>query len=121
MFTTRSALEACLSMSQHSLKKSQCVLACCCSGLWSSFKQLPGFLKLKRMPRRSCCTHLWQGHTSSPSASSHSCTKPWIVTALKHRTSVTRMMCSLSRVVSAGDSMLLLPRVSARGALRFQR
>ena len=28
---------------------------------------------------------------------------------------------SLNRVVSAGDSMLLLPRVSARGALRFQR
>ena len=28
MFTTRSALTACLSMSQHSLKKSRCVLAC---------------------------------------------------------------------------------------------
>ena len=36
-------------------------------------------------------------------------------------TSVTFMMCSFSRVMSAGDSMLLLPRVSARGALRFQR
>ena len=31
------------------------------------------------------------------------------------------MMCSLSRVVSAGDSKVLLPSVSARGALRFQR
>ena len=41
--------------------------------------------------------------------------------AVKHRTSVTFMMCSCSRVMSAGDSMLLLPRVSARGALRFQR
>ena len=41
--------------------------------------------------------------------------------AVKHRTSVTFMMCSFSRVMSAGDSMLLLPRVSARGALRFQR
>ena len=40
---------------------------------------------------------------------------------VKHRTSVTFMMCSFSRVMSAGDSMLLLPRVSARGALRFQR
>ena len=41
--------------------------------------------------------------------------------AVKHRTSVTFMMCSFSRVMSAGDSMPLLPRVSARGALRFQR
>ena len=121
MFTTRSALTACLSMSQHSLMKSQCVLACCCSGLWSSFKHLAGFLKLRRMPRRSFFTHHSLGRTSSPSASRHSSTKPWIVTALKHRTSVTRMMCSLNRVVSAGVSMLLLSRVSARGALRFQR
>ena len=30
-------------------------------------------------------------------------------------------VCSLSRVMSAGVSMVLLPRVSARGALRFQR
>ena len=41
--------------------------------------------------------------------------------AVKHRTSVTFMMCSFSRVMSAGDSKVLLPRVSARGALRFQR
>ena len=43
-----------------------------------------------------------------------------IVTALRHSTSVTRMMCSLNRVVSAGDKVLV-PSVSARGALRFQR
>ena len=37
-------------MSQHSLMNSRCVLDSCCSGLWSSFKHLAGFLKLKRMP-----------------------------------------------------------------------
>ena len=58
MFTTRSALAACLSMSQHSLMNSLCVLACCCSGLWSSFKHLAGFLWLRRMPRKSCFTQL---------------------------------------------------------------
>ena len=42
--TTRSALTACLSISQHSLMKSRCVLACCCSGLWSSFTHWVGFL-----------------------------------------------------------------------------
>ena len=36
-------------------------------------------------------------------------TTPLIVTALRHRTSVTGRMCSLNRVVSAGDSMFLLP------------
>ena len=35
---------------QHSLMNSRCVLDSCCSGLWSSFKHLAGFLKLKRMP-----------------------------------------------------------------------
>ena len=58
--------------------------------------------------------------TSSPSASSHACTRLLTVIAPTHRTSVTRMMCSLSRVVSAGVSRLLLPRVSAHGALRFR-
>ena len=48
------------------------------------------------------------------------CVEPFEHPALRHSTSVTRMMCSLSRVTSAGGSMLLLPRVSARGALRFQ-
>ena len=47
MFTTRSALTACLSIGQHSLMKSRCVLACCCSGLWSSFTHLAGFLQLR--------------------------------------------------------------------------
>ena len=37
-----------------------------------------------------------------------SCTKPLIATALTHRTSVTRKMCSLSRVMSAGESKALL-------------
>ena len=101
MLITRSAPTACLSMSQHSLMKSRCVLASCKAGLWSSFKHLAGFLKLKRMPRRSLFTQLLLGCTSSPSASSHSSTKPWIVTALEHRTSITFMMCSLSRVMSA--------------------
>ena len=46
-----------------------------------------------------------QAHgTSCPSASSQSCTKPLIVTALKHKTSDTLLMCSLSRVMSTGES-----------------
>ena len=121
MFTTRSALTACLSISQHSLMKSRCVLASCRAGLWSSFTHLAGFLKLKRMPWRSCLIQVPPERTSSPCASSHSSNRPLVVTALRHSTSVTRMMCSLNRVVSAGDSTLLLPRVSARAALRFQR
>ena len=48
-----------------------------------------------------------------PSASSQSCTKPLIVTALRHRTSDTRMMCSLSRVMSAGNSKIILRCVSS--------
>ena len=54
-------------------------------------------------------------------ASSHSRTKPLNVTALRHRTSVTRLMCSVSCVMSAGDSKVSLPSGAARGALRFQR
>ena len=119
MFTTGSALTACLSISQHSLMKSRCVLACCCSGLWSSFTPLVGFLQLKRMPRRSRLTQVAPGRTS-PSASSQSCTRLLVVTALRHRTSVTRRMCSLRRVVSAGDSKVFLPSGAARGAFRFQ-
>ena len=95
MLTTRTELTACVSMSQHSLMKSRCALASCRAGLWSSFKHLAGFLKLKRMPRKSSLTQVVPGRTSSPSASSHSSTKPWIVTTLTHRTSVTFMMCSL--------------------------
>ena len=87
MFTTRSALTACVLISQHSLTKSRCVFACWCSGLWSPSTHLAGFLYLKRMHRR---------------------------------TSVTRRMCSLSRVMSAGDSKVFLPS-GARGELRFQR
>ena len=89
-------------ISQHSLMNSRCELASCRAGLWSSFKHLAGFLKLKRMPRKSCLTQVSPGRTSSPSASSHSYTKPLIVTPLRHSTSVTFMMCSLSRVKSAG-------------------
>ena len=54
----RSAPTACLSISQHSLMNSRCVLACCCSGLWSSFTHLAGFLMLRRMPRKSCFTQV---------------------------------------------------------------
>ena len=52
----------------------------------------------------------------SPSASSLSRTKLLIVTAHRHKTSDTHTMCSLSRVMSAGDRSR-----TARGALRFQR
>ena len=103
----------------HQAAQLGCVLASCRAGLRSSFTHLAGFLLLKRMPRKSCFTQVLPGRTSSPFAS-RSSTKPWIVTALRHRTSVTRMMCSLSRVVSAGDSKVLLPS-GARGArFRFQ-
>ena len=40
---------------------SRCVLASCRAGLWSSFKHLAGFLKLKRMPWRSSLTQLFAG------------------------------------------------------------
>ena len=48
------------------------------------------------------------------------CVEPF-VTALRHSTSVMRRMCSLSRVMSAGESKVFLPSGAARGALRFQR
>ena len=76
---------------------------------------LAGFLQLTRVPRKSCLTHHSPGRTSCPSAGL------LIVTTLRHRTSVTRMMCSLSRVVSAGDSKVFLPSGAARGALHVQR
>ena len=38
---------------------------------------------------------------------------PLIVTALRHRTLVTRRMCSLSRVMSVGDSTVFLPSGAA--------
>ena len=74
----------------------------------SCFTHMAGFLQPKCMPWRSRLTHsrpgrkyrfpqLWLGWASSPSTSSHSRTKPLIVTALRHRKSVTRMMCSLSQ------------------------
>ena len=47
MLTTRSALTPCWSISQQSLTNIRCAFACCCFGLWSSFKHLAGFLKLK--------------------------------------------------------------------------
>ena len=114
MFTTASALTEVL-ISQHSLTNSRCVLACCCSRLWSSFTHLAGFLQPKRMPRKCRFTQLHLARTSSPSASSQSCTKPLIVTAL------TRMMCSLSCVMSAGESKIFLPSGAVCGELRFQR
>ena len=116
MFTTRSDLTLKVLTRQNSLMNSWCVLACCCSGLWSSFPHLAGFLWLKNMPRRSCLTHVAQGRTSSPSASSHSCTTPLIVTALRHRTWDTLMMNSLSRVMSAGESKVFLRSGAGRGA-----
>ena len=66
-------------------------------------------------------TQEWPRRTSCPSASSHSCTKLLIVTALRHRTSDTRMVYSLSRVTSARESKVFLSSGPARGALRFQR
>ena len=117
VFTTRSALTACLSMSQHSLMNSRCVLASCRAGLWSSFKHLAGYLKLRRMPCKSCLTHHSPGRASSPSASSQSCTRTLIVTALRHSTSVTSMMCvvhgvvlksSFPELLSAGPTARLL-------------
>ena len=37
MFTPRSAVTGCVLISQYTLMVGRCVLACCCSGLWSSF------------------------------------------------------------------------------------
>ena len=56
------------------------------------------------------------GRTSCPSASSHSRITPLIVTALRHRASVTRRICSLSHVMSTGESKVFLPRGAAGGA-----
>ena len=53
MFTTRSALTACLSMSQHSLMKSRCVLASCKAELLQALGGLleaqNTFLSVKRL------------------------------------------------------------------------
>ena len=83
-------------------------------------RHLAGFLQLSRMPRKSRFNQLWHGRKSTHSASGHSCTKRLIVTALGRKTSVTRKMCSQSRVTSAGDSKVFLLSCAARGALRFQ-
>ena len=61
------------------------------------------------------------GRTSSPCGLSHSCARLLIVTALRPKTSETRMMCSLSRVMSSDESKIFLQSGAARGALRFQR
>ena len=55
--------------------------------------------------------------SSSLDGSSHSCAKPLIVTALKHRTSDTRLMCSLIRVMSefSCQAVLLVARSVSRG------
>ena len=106
MLTTRSAPTACLSMSQQSLMKKRCVLASCRAGLWSSFKHLAGFLKLKRMPCRSLFTQLLLGRASSSSESSHPCTRPLIVTAPRHSTSVSCVRIHQgSPLSSAADDM----------------
>ena len=109
------ALDDVSSMFTTSLMKRRCVLACCCSGLWSSSTHLAGFLWLKRMPTQELL-HPNPALTDVDSL----CVEPFvhqarIVIVLTHKTSVTRMMCSLSRVVSAGKSRLFLP------CLRFQR
>ena len=52
---------------------------------------------------------------------SHSRTRLLTLTGLRHRTSVARIVCSLSRVMSAGESKVFLPSGAARGALCFQR
>ena len=54
VFMTRSSV---LVHQPAQLMKSQCVLACCCSELWSSFTHLAGFLKLRRMPRNKLLLH----------------------------------------------------------------
>ena len=64
-------------------------------------------------------THIWRGRLSAVMPCS-SFTRLLIVSALRHKTSNTRMMCSLSRVMSAGDSKGLLPGGAARDAFRFQ-
>ena len=61
------------------------------------------------------------GQRFNPNQRSQWSTRPMIETALKHMTSVTRMMCSVHFVFSAADSNLCLPRVSVVGSLRFQR
>ena len=51
--------------------------------------------------------------SSDPPRPSQSSTRPSIVSPLRDRTSVTRIMCSLSRVTSAGDSKVFLPSGAA--------
>ena len=80
------------------------------------FHALGGLLEAQAHATHELSDPPLAGTDVESSASSHSCTKPLIVTALKHKTSVTSMMCSLSRVMSADDSKVLLPSVSARGA-----
>ena len=53
---------------------------------------------LSKETQKSCLTHSRPGRKSSRSTSGHSSTRPWIVTALRHRTSDTRKECARSVV-----------------------
>ena len=66
----------------------------------------------------SCCPSARRARIASPRCCPG---RTSTVSPLRHMTSVTRRMCSLSRVTSAGDSKVLLPSGAARGEQRFQR
>ena len=100
MFTTRSALTACLSISR-------CVL--------ELFHALGGLLVGQVRATQELSDTLGAGRTC-PSASSHWPIRPLIVTTLRHRASVTRRICSLSLVMSAGESKVFLPSGAAADA-----
>ena len=107
------------SIRQHSLMKSRCgVLLLRTVEL---FHALGGLLVAQAHATQEPSDPHSPGTDVVSSASSQSSTRPWIVSALRHRTSVTRIMCSLSRVTSAGDSKVFLPSSAAHGELRFQR
>ena len=91
------------------------MLACCCSGLWSCYT--PGGLLVAQVHvDQELSDPILPGRTSSASLSSQSCARLLTVTALRHQTSDTRMMCSTS-VLSVGESKVLLPSGTSAGAL----
>ena len=114
MFATRSALTACVLISHQPVRVGVLLLRAV-----EVFHAL-GFLVAQAHAVQEPSDPLSTG-THVESALSHSRTRPLIVTALRHRTSDTRRMCSLSRVMSAGDSKVFLPSGASTGALRFQR
>ena len=95
---------------------SRCVLASCCSRLRRSLTYL-ALLEAQ--------VHATQGLLDPSLARmdvESSCVEPFVqrlltVTALRHKTSVTRMMCSLNRVTSSGNTKVLLPCGAAGGLI----